>query len=219
MDHEGGPTWTLVTGEHNKAVGEPYQHWNTSGIADGLLMGGILPAAVYYVPVNSSGAAGSRYWTYVNVPKPDDDPMQGGLDQSREQGTWARFQQVECSGPDKAPPCKLHGWAMYWDSMAYAHYPGANATDTAHQTLITGPVAASTAGGFYANLLAVRRQWQRELAEEGMMSLALPSPASTNGSYLRDQAGAEPTASWAFLCFVFTCAFPCGWTVQNVFIQ
>ena len=41
--------------------------------------------------------------------------------------------QVTCNGPDKAPPCKLHGWAMYWDSMAYAHYPGANASDTAHQ--------------------------------------------------------------------------------------
>jgi hypothetical protein len=32
-------------------------------------------------------------------------------------------------------------------------------------------------------------QWRRELAEEGMMALALPSPASTNGSYLRDQVG------------------------------
>ena len=55
---------------------------------------------------------------------------------------------------------------MYWDSMAYAHFPGANASDTAHQTLITGPVNFSQPAGFFANLLALRRWWARELAAE-----------------------------------------------------
>eukprot|EP00966_Prymnesium_polylepis_P182061 4217711-Prymnesium_polylepis.1 len=64
---------------HNKAVGESPQAWNASGVADGLI-GGVLPAVVFYFPVNSSGP-GSRYWTYVNIPKPD---MRG----SREQGSW-----------------------------------------------------------------------------------------------------------------------------------
>jgi len=55
---------------HNLAVGEPYQHWNTSGIAEGMV-GGVLPTAVMYFPVNSTGPPGSRYWTYINVPKAD----------------------------------------------------------------------------------------------------------------------------------------------------
>ena len=33
----GAPNWGLAVDMHNKAVGEAYQHWNTSGIADGLL--------------------------------------------------------------------------------------------------------------------------------------------------------------------------------------
>ena len=53
----------------------------------------------------------------LNVPKPD---MNG----SREQGTWVRYQQVACVGPNGAPPCQRHGWPMYWDSMAYARFPG-----------------------------------------------------------------------------------------------
>ena len=77
---------------------------------------------------------------------------------------------------------------MYWDSMAYARFPGANTSDTAHQTLITGPVSPSQPDGFYANLLELRRWWDVELAAEGMMELALPSPASTNGTYLYTQA-------------------------------
>ena len=67
--------------------------------------------------------------------------------------------------------------------MAYAHFPGANASDTAHQTLITGPVNFSQPAGFYANLLSLRRWWSAELEAEGMMELSLPSPASTNGTY------------------------------------
>jgi hypothetical protein len=77
---------------------------------------------------------------------------------------------------------------MYWDAMAYSHFPGANDSDTAHQTLITGPVNASQAVGFYKNLLALRKWWAAELAVEGMMELSLPSPASTNGTYLKTQA-------------------------------
>ena len=41
----GGPTWSLAVGQHNKAVGAQPQHWNTSGIADGMLGGGVLPTA------------------------------------------------------------------------------------------------------------------------------------------------------------------------------
>ena len=109
----GSPsTESYVIALHNKAVGAPYQHWNTSGIATGLI-GGVLPGAIFYFPVNSTGPPGSRYWTYMNVPKPD----MGG---SREQGQWQRWQQIECTGPDKGPPCKLHDWPMYWDTMWYA---------------------------------------------------------------------------------------------------
>ena len=33
--------------------------------------------------------------------------------------------------------------------MWFSRFPGANATDTAHQTLATGPANASTPAGFY----------------------------------------------------------------------
>ena len=89
---------------------------------------------------------------------------------------------------------------MYWDSMAYAHFPGANASDTAHQTLITGPVNFSQPAGFFANLLALRRWWARELAAEDMMSLRLPSPATTDGAYLSAQARPARTLSRLGLC-------------------
>ena len=70
----------------------------------------------------------------------------------------------------------------------FARFPGANATDTARQTLYTGPANASSAGGFYGALLELRHWWARELAAEGMMQLELPSPPSTNGTYLATQA-------------------------------
>jgi hypothetical protein len=82
---------SYAMGLHLKAMGETPQHWNTSAVADGLV-GGVLPTALFYITVNSTdgpnpGPIGSRYWTYMNIPKPD---MEG----SREQGTWMRFQQV-----------------------------------------------------------------------------------------------------------------------------
>ena len=130
-----------------------------------------------------------RHWTYLNIPKAD-------MGRSREQGTWMRFQQVACAGPDMAPPCRLHDWPMYvsphpsalrasclitgsgynlprssrvivgckslvgvlinvggclwweasryWDTMWFSRFPGANVTDTAYQTLVTGPANASS---------------------------------------------------------------------------
>ena len=67
-------------------------------------------------------------------------------------------------------------------------FPGANETDTAYQTLVTGPVAPSSPSGFYAALLELRRWWATELAKEGMMELHLPSSGNTNGTYLKTQA-------------------------------
>ena len=107
---------------------------------------------------------------------------------NREQSVWMRFQQIQCAGPHKQPPCKLVGWPMYWDSYWYARFPGANKTDTDHQTLLTGPSKASSAAGFYSTLIENRRWWEAELAAEGMMQLSLPSPASTNGTWLHMQA-------------------------------
>ena len=100
----------------------------------------------------------------------------------------ARFQQIQCAGPAMKPPCTLATAPMYWDTYWYARFPGANASDTARQTLRTGPVAPSPAGGFYLTLLDNRRWWAAELAAEGMHALALPSPASTNGTWLALQA-------------------------------
>ena len=165
---------------HAKAVGEPVGLWNHTGIAAGLV-GSVLPSVVMYFPVNSTGPPGSRYWTYINVPKAD----MGG---SREQGTWMRFQQIECAGPNKAPPCTLKGWPMYWDTMWFARYPGANASDTQHQTLITGPNDYSQPSGFYAALLDLRYAWRRDLAAEEMAQLQLPSGNGTNGTFLHTQA-------------------------------
>jgi len=70
----------------------------------------------------------------------------------------------------------------------YARYPGVNATDVLAETLRTGPVKPSSGGGFYKALLDNRRWWNAELESEGMMDLSLPSPASTNGTWLGLQA-------------------------------
>jgi hypothetical protein len=122
-----------------------------------------------------------RYWTYVSIPIPD---MHG----NREQGTWMRFQQVACAGSDMGPPCKMVGWPMYWKSLWFSRFP--SSTPAAEASNITGGANVSTRSpaGFYANLLELRRWWDAELAAEGMMELALPSPASTNGTYLNMQA-------------------------------
>lgn len=56
------------------------------------------------------------------------------------------------------------------------------------ETLKTGPIKASSAAGFYANLLENKRWWAAELKAEGMMDLSLPSPATTNGTWLKTQA-------------------------------
>ena len=50
------------------------------------------------------------------------------------------------------------------------------------------PELQANASGFYANVLAVKRYWDAELAAEGMMHLALPAAAHTNGSWLAQQA-------------------------------
>eukprot|EP00966_Prymnesium_polylepis_P287589 6642131-Prymnesium_polylepis.1 len=129
----------------------------------------------------ANGSSRFRYWTYVAVPVAD----MGG---SREQSVVFRFQQLECAGADKQPPCHLVDWPLYWDSYWFSRFPGANASDTARQTLRTGPREATSAATFYAVLLENRRWWDAELAAEGMMELSLPSPRSTNGTWLAMQA-------------------------------
>ena len=101
-----------------------------------------------------------------------------------------RFQQLQCSGKNKKPPCKLVDWPMYWNSYWYSRFPGANATDTEKQTLLTGPVNATSSSEFYAALLGNREWWDAELAKEGMMELSLPSSSktATNGTWLHMQA-------------------------------
>ena len=191
--------------------GLPFENTNTqsyinqSGMAEGLV-GGDLPVVIYYFPVlpacNASKppihapphlqappsqcckdlptdfpAGASRYWTMVANPTPD---MAG----SREQGVWFRFVQIECTGPEMAPPCKQIGAAQYWDTYWWTRTPAA-----AGDTGITGPTAAADASGFYATLLENRRWWSAELAKEGLMEISLPSrETTTNGTWLSIQA-------------------------------
>jgi hypothetical protein len=145
--------------------------------------------------------------------------MQG----SREQGVWFRFHQLECVGSKTnalAPPCKAVGTPQYWDTYWWSHAPGGGNTSS------TGPATSAGAAGFYATLLANRRWWDAELAAEQMMGLSLPSPASTNGSYLVLQARHHviesmitwhdtwgsvpllPTAASAPCCFPAPCCCP-----------
>jgi len=74
--------------------------------------------------------------------------------------------------------------------MWFARFPGATPDpDDTHGNGITGGFGnASTAAGFYANLLELRRWWDAELANEGMMELSLPTPESTDGAWLANQA-------------------------------
>lgn len=119
-------------------------------------------------------------WGGVNdVPYTGTPDMNGG----REQGVWFRFQQLECAGAQMAPPCAMIGAPQYWDTFWWSRAPGAGDTEA------TGPSNASmpTAAGFYATMLENRRWWDAELKAEGMMELSLPSPATTNGTWLQTQ--------------------------------
>ena len=181
--------------------GKASDYLNASGIAEGLV-GGELPVVVFYYPVlppcdsdldgNSGGSqpaaaecttalppgtTGSRYWTMVAAGTPD---MKG----SREQGVWFRYQQVACAA-NMAPPCLLVGLPQYWDTYWWSRTPGSGNTE------LTGPrnVSLPNATGFYATLLENRRWWRAELAAEGMMELpSLPSPSTTNGTWIHIEA-------------------------------
>jgi phage tail protein X len=168
--------------KYNTAVNEPVQTPIVGEMAEGMV-GDVIPTAFFYIPVASAnGSSPFRYWTKFVVAVPD---MQG----NREQDVWYRFQQIECSGPQMKPPCTLHpNTVMYWDTYWFSNYPGANKSDTQRQTLKTGPVRPASASGFYRTLLENRRWWAAELANEGMHELSLPSPNTTNGTWLATQA-------------------------------
>ena len=168
--------------EGGKEIGDPAQYVNSSRMAEGLV-GDFLPIVIFYFPLvtgspylpnGTAAKGGGRYWTMIASPEPD---MRG----SREQRVWFRFAQLECTGAALEPPCALVGRPQHWDTYWWSNSPGGGATNT------TGPPAPAAAGGFYGSLLANRRWWAAELAAEGMMHLALPSPASTNGTWLATQ--------------------------------
>ena len=187
-DWEGWPSWeSYAINLHNQATGEPTESYNGSASGDGLV-GGVLPTLIFYTPMLSNASLDNktveqpyRYWTYmqVAVPVTDGNP---------EQMVRMRFQQIACAGPNKEPPCKLVDWSMYWDSYWFSRFPGANKSDANTQTLLTGPVNATSATDFYSALLANRRYWDAQLEAEGMMELSLPSPNTTNGTWLATQA-------------------------------
>lgn len=183
---EGWPSWqSYAINMHNKAVGDPLQAYNGSISGDGNV-GGVLPTAIFYLPMHDNMTSVNRYWTYFAAATPDICPTPANG--CREQEVLFRFQQLECSGPNKKPPCKMVGWPMYWNSYWFSRFPGANESDTAKQTLITGPANATSASEFYSTLLSNKQWWEAELKKEGMMSLELPSPATTNGTWLELQA-------------------------------
>ena len=167
--------------KYNTAVGAPQQTADVAGVADGIV-GGHMPTAFFHLPMLDNGTSSKfRAWTKLIVPVAD---MKG----SREQNVWSRFQQIECSGADMEPPCKLASPPMYWDTYWFSFFPGVNASDTQRETLRTGPVTPASASGFYQTLLENRYWWDKELASEGMQQLSLPSPSSTNGTWLAAQA-------------------------------
>ena len=148
----------------------PETQFNMSLASEGLI-GGHLPVARFVFPLLNS----TRYIEMIAAGVPD---MFG----SREQSVWFRFTVLECAGGNMAPPCNLLGAPMYFDTYWWSNRPNG-------QTGETGPQHPASAAGFYANLLEIRRWWDAELAAEGMMQLeSLPSPASTNGTYLKMQA-------------------------------
>ena len=150
---------------------------NASSAAEGLL-GGHLPVVRFVLPlINVPNATTSQFWEMVAMAAPD----MGG---SREQTVWFRYTQLECAGTDMTPPCRVLQAPQYWDTYWWSRAPAGSGRTTGE----AGPINASTADGFYANLLEVRRWWRAELAAEGLMQLDLPSPASTNGTHLQTQA-------------------------------
>jgi hypothetical protein len=166
------------------AIEDFRKHFNTSYVADGQL-GGHLPIVRFSLPVSPTspylpkGQNGSRHWDMIAAGVPD---MKG----SREQSVWFRFQQISCAdaaedGHGKEGACSLIGSPQYYDTYWWTSAPDG-------KTGLTGPANASQAAGFYANLLENRKWWSAELAAEGMMEMELPSPASTNGTYLKTQA-------------------------------
>ena len=193
---QGWPSWeSYAINMHNKATAEPQQTYNGSASADGLV-GGVLPTWVTYTPMlanssldNKTVMQPGRYWTVMQVAvQAQECNAQQDQTCNPEQNVLIRFQQVVCTGPDRKPPCKIHGWPMYWDSYWFSRFPGVNKTDANTQTLLTGPVNATSSTSFYATLLDNRRYWDMELAAEGMMEISLPSPSSTNGTWLKTQA-------------------------------
>jgi len=152
------------------------KHINASFVADGMV-GGHLPIARFSFPISASSpylprnGSVRRHWDMIAAGAPD---MQG----SREQTVWFRFQQLGCAD---GAGCELIGAPQYYDTYWWSHAPDG-------RTGLTGPEHSAAAAGFYANLLENRRWWAAELAAEDMMQLALPSPASTNGTYLKTQA-------------------------------
>jgi hypothetical protein len=193
---QGWPSWeSYAINLHNQVTGEPTQAYNGSDSADGLV-GSVLPAVVFYTSMmpnatrdNHTVEQPGRYWTVMQVAVQDQacDPKQDQVC-NPEQNVLIRFQQVACAGPNKTPPCKLHGWPMYWDSFWFSRFPGANTSDANTQTLLTGPINATSSKDFYLTLLDNRRYWAKQLSAEGMMDLSLPSPSSTNGTWLMTQA-------------------------------
>lgn len=172
-------------------IADGRKYLNSSGMAEGLV-GGHLPIVVYYFPVSTESpylpptVRGQRYWTMVACGVPD---MQG----SREQGVWFRFQQIECRGAhdfvlgkDNGGECALMGRPQYYDTFWWSNSPsGGNSSKGGGGT---GPAKPASAAGFYQALLATRAWWEDELAAERMMAMELPSPASTNGTFLHVQA-------------------------------
>lgn len=155
------------------ADGEPplptdvHKYINTTFAADGQV-GGHLPVVRFSFPI----AISSKHWDMIAAGAPD---MKG----SREQTVWFRFQQVDC-----ASSCSLIGPPQFYDTYWWSHAPDG-------KTGLTGPAQSAAAAGFYGNLLENRRWWDAEMASEEMMQLSLPSPASTNGTYLKTQAVAS----------------------------
>eukprot|EP01046_Picozoa_sp_COSAG06_P010384 COSAG06_NODE_566_length_14196_cov_2.916578_9_plen_422_part_00 len=153
------------------------KHINASFVADGMV-GGHLPVARFSFPISRSSPylahnhsnSSTRYWDMVAAGAPD---MKG----SREQTVWFRFHEIECD----AGTCALVGPPQFYDTYWWSNSP-------AGRTGLTGPEQSASAAGFYRCLLENRRWWASELAAEQMMELSLPSPASTNGTYLKTQA-------------------------------
>ncbi len=170
---------SLVMNLTNFAAGAPAiadlrKHINTSFVADGMV-GGHLPVVRFSFPVSQESPylapnmkSSTLYWDMVAAGAPD---MKG----SREQAVWFKFQQISCNST-----CSLVGEPQFYDTYWWSNSPATSAD--------LWPSHSASAAGFFSNLLENRRWWASELAAEGMMELALPSPASTNGTYLKTQA-------------------------------